>query len=115
MPIRLPRAEDALVDETKVRDYLMSADHPVGRFKARVFASVGYHRDDWPRLRDDLKALAERIDVVLVRAARFGYRYAGPGHLAGPNGSLLPIVSVWLIPSPGEPPRLITAYPGSVP
>jgi Domain of unknown function (DUF6883) len=31
----------------KLRDYLLSRLHPVGRFKAPFFASLGYGADNW--------------------------------------------------------------------
>lgn len=34
---KLPNAEQAVVEPAKVRDYLLSSAHPVGRFKAVVF------------------------------------------------------------------------------
>jgi len=37
----LPNAERAVVDPVKVRDYLLSAVHPIGRFKARFFVAMG--------------------------------------------------------------------------
>jgi hypothetical protein len=36
----LPNGERAIVDERKLREYCLSAVHPRGRHKARVFASV---------------------------------------------------------------------------
>ncbi|HKH48502.1 MAG TPA: adhesin, partial [Thermoanaerobaculia bacterium] len=45
--MKLPGADRAIVDEAKVRDYLLSSEHPVGRFKAAFFANVGYTRQDW--------------------------------------------------------------------
>jgi hypothetical protein len=107
----LPNAEHAIVDETKVRDYLLSSEHPVGRFKARVFRAAGYERDNWQRLRDDLLALARSVDVTLTATDEFGRRFVGTGALTAPNGSPLPVTAVWLIPSGADSPRLITAYP----
>ena len=38
--MKLPHGADAEVPLAKVSDYLLSAEHPVGRFKARFFASL---------------------------------------------------------------------------
>jgi hypothetical protein len=40
--VRLPRTGQVQIDERKCRSYLLSRTHPVGRFKARVFAAVGF-------------------------------------------------------------------------
>ena len=113
--MKLPNAESAIVEDDKVRDYLLSPDHPIGRFKARVFNAVGYRHETWQRLRDDLIALAVAIEVELVHTNQHGQRWVGAGQLRGPAGLPLPVVTVWLIPSEGSPPRLITAYPASAP
>jgi hypothetical protein len=111
--MKLPKGENAIVEDVKVRDYLLSADHPIGRFKARVFSAVGYRHEAWQRLRDDLIALAAVVDAELVHTNQHGQRWVGAGQLRGPSGLPLPVVTVWLIPSEGSPPRLITAYPTS--
>lgn len=109
--MKLPDAERAVIDDAKVREYLLSPVHPIGRFKARVFAAAGYRQEAWQQLRDDLLALAPALDVTLVPPDAYGQRFVGAGNLIGPSGRALPIVTVWLISQGGEPPRLITAYP----
>jgi hypothetical protein len=111
--MKLPRSESAIVEDAKVRDYPLSPEHPIGRFKARVFRAVGYDRDHWQRLRDDLLIVAATVDAELVQANQFGERWLGVGYLRSPSGRLLPVVTIWLIPSQGAPPRLITVYPAT--
>ncbi len=52
--MRLPNAEYAVVDKAKVREYLLSTEHPVGRFKARFFRAHCYSTTEWTLLRDAL-------------------------------------------------------------
>ena len=40
--MQLPNAEQAVVDEVKIRTYLLSSEHPVGRFKAAFFRGLGF-------------------------------------------------------------------------
>ena len=40
--MKLPNASRATIDAAKLRDYLLSPAHPVGRFKAPFFAALGY-------------------------------------------------------------------------
>jgi hypothetical protein len=82
----LPAAERAHVDPAKVRDYLLSTDHPVGRFKAVVFPALGYQAEDWERLRDDVLALARSASAVPGQTSTFGQKYETSGTLRGPNG-----------------------------
>jgi hypothetical protein len=41
----LPNADRALIDEARIREYLLSDAHPVGRFKAAFFRSLGFTLD----------------------------------------------------------------------
>ena len=56
--MNLVNADHAVVDPAKVRDYLLSTVHPVGRFKAALFVGLGYSADQWEVLRDDILTLA---------------------------------------------------------
>jgi hypothetical protein len=107
--VKLPNAERAIVDDRKVKDYLLSLEHPIGRFKARVFATAGYHVDNWRQLQRDLLAAALEVEVEVRGSSEFGSRFMGRTTLIGPSG-LLPIVTVWVITSEGRP-RFVTAYP----
>ena len=108
----LPAAERAHIDPAKVRDYLLSAVHPVGRFKAVVFQALGYRADGWERLRDDLLALARTTEAVPGQASAFGQKYEVSGTLRGPNGREAKFTCVWLVSVDDGAPRFITAFPG---
>ena len=62
--MKVPQAELAVVDPAKVRDYLLSPEHPVGRFKATFFGSIGYSRDDWDLLVANLRAIVASEDAT---------------------------------------------------
>lgn len=63
--MKLPAAERAVIAPAKIRDYLPSTAHPVGRFKVPFFASLGYTSTNWRRLEEDLRALAVSRDAEL--------------------------------------------------
>jgi len=107
-----PAIERAHIEPAKVRDYLLSAVHPVGRFKAVVFEALGYQAEEWARLRDDLLALARTTEPVAGQASAFGQKYEVSGSLRGPNGREAKFTCVWLVPSDDGSPRFITAFPG---
>ena len=109
MPLRL---ELAHIEPAKVRDYLLSVIHPVGRFKAVVFGSLGYRAEEWERLRDDLLALARTTESVAGESSAFGQKYKVSGSLKGPNGREGLFTCVWLAPADNGPARFITAFPG---
>ena len=108
----LPAIERAHIDPAKVRDYLLSSVHPVGRFKAVVFHALGYRTEEWEKLRDDLLALARTTEALPGQTSTFGQKYAVSGTLRGPNGREAKFICVWLAPADGDAPRFITAFPG---
>jgi len=82
----LPNVHLAAIDAEKVRDYLLSAEHPVGRFKARFFGALGYTRDDWPQLQRDLLAVAQSGAAKLGRPNAYGQKYEVRGKQSAPSG-----------------------------
>jgi hypothetical protein len=68
----LPNGSSAVVDPAKVRDYLLSPSHPVGRFKSAVFRALGYTQEGWELLRDDLLPLAATAPAVALEAGPYG-------------------------------------------
>jgi hypothetical protein len=107
----LPHADHAIVDEAKIRDYLLSDTHPVGRFKARVFRSLGYTVESWIRLRDDLLHHGQTGKVQRIDMSAYGMKVVISATLKGPNDASRPFRTVWLIPNHSNQPRLVTAFP----
>ncbi len=52
--VKLANIEFAMIPVEKVRDYLPSPNHSIGRYKAAFFRSLGYDQADWETLADDL-------------------------------------------------------------
>tara|TARA_R110001599_G_scaffold167957_4_gene357779 strand:- start:270 stop:599 length:330 start_codon:yes stop_codon:yes gene_type:complete len=108
----LPNFERAIVEPSKVRDYLLSPAHPVGRFKAVVFAALGYTQDHWELLQIDLLTMGASNPAVLGQVSPYGQKFEVSGILVGPSGRSGTFVSVWLVPTGDEIPRLVTVFPG---
>jgi hypothetical protein len=107
--VDLPNATKAIVDPEKVRDYLLSPSHPVGRFKAVFFRSLGFSAEPWEVLRGALLRHAWLGEATPGEASAFGQKYEVRGTVKGPNGRSAQVVTVRV----GEDqPRLVTAYPG---
>ena len=108
----LPNALNAVVEPGKVRDYLLSPSHPVGRFKAVVFLALGYTQANWEKLRNDLLAIARAGEAVPAEPSAYGQKYEVGGKLTGPNGQVRYFKTIWLVESEKSVPRFLTAYPG---
>ncbi|MGH7284663.1 MAG: DUF6883 domain-containing protein [Polyangiaceae bacterium] len=110
--MRLPNAERALVDESKVRGYLLSPSHPVGRFKSAFFVALGFSGDQWELLRDALLDLARGGNANPGQASPFGLKLEIRATLSGPSGRQADVVTVWMVSNGHDFPHFITAHPG---
>ena len=110
--MNLPGWERAVVDSAKVRDYLLSASHPVGRFKAAFFNALGYTDVNWTVLQNDLLTIAESDAATAGLTSEFGEKYEIRATLVGPSGRNATVVTAWIVRAGEDLPRFITAHPG---
>ena len=108
----LPNAERAEIDPKKLREYLLSPTHPVGRFKARFFAALGYSANDWQTLEADLRIQHLSQEAEPGGVTLYGQPYTIRAILKGPNGESASVVSVWFVTPSTRAPHFVTAYPG---
>lgn len=108
----LPNADTAEIDPRNLRDYLLSPVHPVGRFKARFFAALGYSAERWQEFDTDLRREHLTQDASPGESMPSGQLFTIRAILKGRNGESAMVRSVWFVPSATGRPRLVTAYPG---
>ena len=108
MPI--PDANRAIAAAEKVRDYLLNLAHPDGGPKAIWFHSLGYERDEWTHLAQDLLAIAEHCVRFDTETTQFGVKYKASGALGRPGHRPGKVLTVWIVED-DDPPRLVTAHP----
>jgi filamentous hemagglutinin len=112
--LRVPDAIRAVVAPAKVRDYLLSREQPDNGGKSEFFALFGFSRERWSELQLALVAHPSDNDVVRVVPAGDGMRYRVRCNLVSPDGRDPCITTIWAVET-GQPPRLITAFPGRIP
>lgn len=110
--MKLPNSANAIVDERKVREYLLSQSHPVGRFKAKFFTGLGFGAENWEVLAAAIYKVAAEGDALIVVDNEHGRKYLVSGGLTGPHGRSADVVTVWIIRAGDDIPRLVTVYPG---
>jgi hypothetical protein len=110
--MRLPNGERAIVDEAKVRNYLLSPEHPVGRFKATRFRRLGFNEANWQELQQALRRHAATGDASVDSTSTYGRKFRVRAMLQGPTGRSMSVISVWMVRSGEEVPRFVTAFPG---
>lgn len=108
--MNLPNVEAAIIPPEKIRDYLLSPTHPIGRYKAAYFRAQGYEQDSWETLAEDIRSLLS-VEARLLETTEFGRKYAISGELTGPSGGTFSITTVWIILNEENSPRFVTAYP----
>lgn len=109
--MRLPNADNVLVQVAKARDYLLAPDHPEGGDKSGFFVRFNFYRERWEVLADALQVHGVSNEVTNVIETSHGMKFVVEGILETPDGRNPHTRSVWLIDNGSDIPRLITAYP----
>jgi len=84
---RIRNADRALIEAAKLRGYLLSRTHPVGRFKAIFFRSLGYSVSQWRRLEADLHAHLLENETESHEDTPYGRKFTVRGTLEGRTAS----------------------------
>lgn len=108
--VRLPNADKAVVERSKLVDYLLNPEHADNGGKADFFAVLGFCPDKWRELADALRAFAQEHDITEMVESRHGCKYIVEGRINGPAGVSRRIRTVWIIEAAEDVPRLITAF-----
>ena len=87
----LPNADKVIIDAAKLRDYLLSTTHPLGRFKARFFGALGFSADRWLELESAIRTQHLTQEAESLPAMRSGQKFT--------------------IRAGETAPRFVTAYP----
>lgn len=110
--MNVPNRERAYVPEEKLRTYLLSLSHPVGKSKARFFRGLGFDESNVERLREELRGVVQRARVEETEHTSRGTKYVVIGSIRTPSGKKVAIRTVWMIEEEGsDAPRFVTAYP----
>jgi len=109
----LPGGGRLILDRAKTRDYLLSRNHPIGRFKANFFRSLGYSDLSPERLEEDIRELVAKAEAIPRDGTAYGRKYEVRGSLKGPSGRQAEVVTIWIVLNGEDVPRLVTAYPGA--
>lgn len=106
-------ADEVEIDAAKIRDYLLSSSHPIGRFKAQFFYRLGYAAEKWDLLERDLRSLCAAGVRRKTIVGPYGVKHVIGGRLIGPNGLTAYVTTVWIVRDGETILRFVTAYPGA--
>jgi hypothetical protein len=112
--VKLRNAHLAVIDRSKLLDYLLNEAHPDKGGKARLVGLLGFSREDPARLIEALRTVAEQGEVVSSAESVHGEKHVVDGWLSGhtQESRQWSIRTVWIIDRGEDAPRLVTAYPG---
>ena len=109
--MKLPHGDEALVEDGKLRDYVLNPRHPVGRHHARLFERLlGIRVSNAEFLKEALRAAAGSKDVHSEVVTPYGRKYEVRFELTGPSGRSRRVVSVWIVDEGSDRPRLVTCF-----
>ena len=100
---------DAVIAPAKLNRYLLVPQKH--NDKADWLASAGYHLENWPLLRTDLREQILSRDATFLEGTAYGEMYEIIGALKGPNGKVLRVRSIWIIEAITGQTKLVTLFP----
>jgi len=112
--MKLPNAENAVVDVAKLRDYCLNPTHPKGKHKARVFSEkLGITLNDAEQLREAILEGVLLAEAIEQEPTPFGRRFMVDLLVSRGEGIVLSsaiVRTAWIIRHGEDFPRLTTCF-----
>jgi hypothetical protein len=106
----LPNYVNAILDIRKIEDYCLSAGHPRGRHKARLFREVlGIDRSEAAWLRETLLEAIRSIEAVQLASDIYGSRWRVDVPVMRQGKSAV-IRTVWIVRGGENAARFVTCW-----
>jgi hypothetical protein len=109
--MKLPNARRAVVEQSKVVDYLLNGAHPDNGGKAAFFLALGFSLAQGQTLAEALRKLAEDAKGAERLESPHGVKYIVDGEIGMPGGKRALVRTIWVVEKGAHVPRLVTAYP----
>jgi hypothetical protein len=109
--MKIPNSDRAIIESSKITDYLLNTEHQRGGAKAKLLIQFGYALDNWEKLEEDIRRFHLAQDVDLIIETPYGIRYQISANLITPIERPLLVKTVWQIDINTDFPRLITLVP----
>jgi hypothetical protein len=107
--MKMPGGDAAFVDRQKLTGYCLNSEHPRGKHKARVFATLGFTAENADELRTALLRAAATADAQPAESDQFGKRYVVEFEIKGPRGVGI-VRSTWIVRRGENAPRLTSCF-----
>ncbi|MBA2705420.1 MAG: hypothetical protein H0U60_16395 [Blastocatellia bacterium] len=112
--MKLPNAENAVVDIAKLRDYCLNPNHPKGKHKARAFwEKLGFEENDAELLRQSILEAILKGEAIEQKATAYGRRFVVDFEIQRGVGVIMysaVVRTAWIIRNDEDFPRLTTCF-----
>lgn len=109
--MKLPQNNKVIIPRVKLTDYILSETHATGKFKGKLFRSLGFDNTNVDLFEKALINIARSQKVKETLASPYGTKYIIDGNIKTPVGKVVKVRTVWIIEEGQEKPRFITIYP----
>ena len=109
--MKIPNSDRAVIEPSKLTDYLLNPEHKRGGAKARLLIQFGYSSENCQQLETDIRNFHLSADVDVIKETAYGTRYEISTALSTPVNRQLFVRTVWQIDKGTDFPRLITLIP----
>jgi hypothetical protein len=100
---------NSLIAAEKLTQYLLAPRRR--NDKSKWLAQAGYTLDKWQTLENDLRLQILSLEAEPTDSTPYGQTYEVIGSLAGPNGKILSVHTVWMTENATGVTKFITMYP----
>ena len=112
--MKLPNAENAIVDIGKLRDYSLNPNHAEGKHKARAFLEkLNLRRNDAEQLRQWILEAILTAEATEQKPTTYGRRFVVDFEIERGRGVILfkaVVRTAWIIRNDEDFPRLTTCF-----
>ena len=109
--MEFPNRENAYVPLSKLKEYLLSKTHSVGKSKAKLLRSFGFSEMNIDMLMRGLISIAHSGEVKEELSSPHGVKYVIDGSLKTPAGGSIKMRTIWITDKDQARARFVTAYP----
>jgi len=109
--MKIPNNDYAIIEKSKITDYLLNINHQRGGSKAKMLINYGYSLENWQQLESDIRKFHLNAEVSIIKETPYGTRYEIISEILTPIHKPLLMKTVWQIDKGTELPRLITMIP----
>lgn len=108
--MHLPNFSNAYIDLKKLSEYCLNEDHPIGKYKARLFKSaLNISKEHAPILKNEILRKLPYSEALLVGEDHFGTRYSVNIKIAIFEKEAM-VCTAWIMKEGENFPRLTSCY-----